>query len=161
MKKEKNIFCEAPLGLHFSNMAKQYLGVVSKKLSSLEIDRYFFTIVIIERLGGAVTQQQLADLVCKDKVSMVRIIDYLSKQGFVKRKQNPLDRREYFIELTTKAHKALPSIKNALKETNDALFKEIAQEDRMLFYEILEKMISNLETLPADKVDLNYRRINK
>jgi DNA-binding MarR family transcriptional regulator len=161
MKKEKNIFCEAPLGLHFSNIAKQYLGVVSKKLSKLDIDRYFITVVIIDRLGGAVTQQQLADLVCKDKVSMVRIIDYLSKKGFVKRKRNDTDRREYFIELTEKAHKALPDIKRSLKEANDATFKDISEQDLHLFYNVLERMIANLETIPSDKVDLNYRRINK
>lgn len=161
MKKEPNIFCEAPLGLHFSNIAKQYIGVISKKLSGVGLDRYYFTVIIIDRLGGAVTQQQLADLVCKDKVSMVRIIDHLSKKGFVKRKRNKMDRREYFIELTDKAHKALPQIKKALKETNDSVFQQIGEEEICTFYAVLQKIICNLETIPADKVDINYRRVKK
>ena len=161
MKKEKNNFCETPLGLHFTNMAKQYLGVIAKKLAHLDIDRYFITVVVIERLGGSVTQQQLADLVCKDKVSMVRIIDYLSKKGFVKRKKNKLDRREHFIELTEKANKSIPDIKSALKGANNSIFKDISEDEIHLFYNVLERMMANLETLPADQVDLNYRRLIK
>ena len=157
--KNKNLSSDAPLGLHFSNLAKQYLGVLTKKLSHLEIERYFFTLVVVERMGGSVTQQQIADCICKDKVSMVRIIDYLSKKGFVKRKKNKEDRREYFIELTEKAQKALPDIKTALKEVNQATFQNLTNQEIEKFYQILEKMVSNLEALPADKVDLNYRRI--
>jgi MarR family transcriptional regulator, transcriptional regulator for hemolysin len=161
MKKEKNIFCEAPLGLHLGIIAKQYVGVVSKKLSHLEIDRYYYTVVVINRLGGSVTQQQLADILRTDKVTMVRIIDYLSKKGFVKRKRNKSDRREYFIELTDKAAKSLPDIKNALKEANDSTFKDISEQEIERFYKILEKIIFNLSALQADKVDLNFRRRKK
>lgn len=159
--KTKNISFEAPLGLHFSNLAKQYIGVLTKNLSHLEIDRYFFTLVVTERMGGSVTQQQLADCVCTDKVSMVRIIDYLSKKGFVKRKKNKEDRREHFIELTDKAHKALPDIKSALKEVNQATFHGLSTSEVEKFYGMLEKIVSNLEALPAHKVDFNYRRIKQ
>ncbi|HEY8401181.1 MAG TPA: MarR family transcriptional regulator [Cytophagaceae bacterium] len=159
--KNRNLFYEAPLGLHFSNLAKQYLGVITKKLSHLDLERSYFTIVVIERLGGSVTQQQLGDYICKDKVSMVRIVDYLSKKGYVKRKKNKEDRREYFIELTEKAYKALPDIKTALKDANNATFKDISSEDIQTFYTVLEKLVCNLSVLPADKVDLNYRRIKQ
>jgi DNA-binding MarR family transcriptional regulator len=161
VKQEKYILCDAPMGLHFSNIAKQYIGVVTKKLSHLEIERYYYSIVVIERFGDTLTQQQLADLLCVDKVSMVRMVDYLVKKGYVKRKKNKSDRREYFLELTEKAKKYTDDIKSALKEANDATFKDISEEDIRSFYSLLEKIVSNLVALPADKVDLNYRRIKK
>ncbi|MFN3405965.1 MAG: MarR family winged helix-turn-helix transcriptional regulator [Cytophagaceae bacterium] len=161
MAKSKSEFYEAPLGLHFSNIAKQYIGVVSNKLSSLEIDRYFYSLVVIDRFGDSLSQQQLADLLCIDKVSVVRIVDYLTKKGFVKRKQNKEDRREHFLSLTEKGKKHIPEIKKALEEANQATLKSFTSEEQKLFHSLIQKVVNNLSVLPADKVDLNFRKIKK
>ena len=49
-----------------------------------------------------VTQQQIADAACKDKGSMVSIIDNLVKRGLVERCPDPKDRRNNLICLTEK-----------------------------------------------------------
>ncbi|MEO8760509.1 MAG: winged helix DNA-binding protein, partial [Bacteroidia bacterium] len=84
-----------------------------------------------------------------DKVSMVKIIDTLSKKGLVKRVQNPKDRREYFIELTPKAHKVLPQIHVAIKNLNTEAFKGFAKKEVELFYNLLFRVIENVRDLPA------------
>ena len=159
LKPSKDCFFEVPLGLHLKNIAKQYFGVFSKKLSHLELDRHFYTLMLLQRLEEDVNQQQIAELLCIDKTSMVRIIDTLSKQGFVKRKKSKKDRREYQLELTPKAVQCIPEIRKALKESNEETLAGITEEEREFFYHLMNKIACNLLALPAEKVDFNFRRI--
>lgn len=160
MKQKPGYFQESPLGLVLSNIAKQYFGVLSKRLGHLELERYYTTLVVIDRFG-LITQQQLADLICKDKVAIVRVVDYLSKKGYVKRKKDKQDRRKYYLELTEKARKDLPEISAGLSFSNESAFKEISQSEIEVFHKVLEKIAGNLSALPSYSVDLNYRRIKK
>lgn len=51
---------------------------------------------------GAMSQQQLADLMKKDKNSVTQLVDAIERKGFVVRQQNAQDRRSNTIVLTEK-----------------------------------------------------------
>jgi MarR family transcriptional regulator, transcriptional regulator for hemolysin len=150
-----------PIGKKFAVLTKEYVGVVSEQLKHLDIERYWYVIMRIAEQENSITQKELGELIDQDKTSMVRIIDYLSKKGYVVRKQNKEDRRAYFIELTAKAQKVLPEIKSAFELANKVAMKGINKEQLTCFEYCLNAMESNLQAVPSTKVNLNFKRTKK
>ena len=72
---------EQPVGRMLSGLGKGYLHLLRTKLQHLDIDRNYYALVLIESNDGIITQQELALILDTDKVSIVRIIDYLSGKG--------------------------------------------------------------------------------
>lgn len=118
---------DQPLGRMFSFLGKSYLHLLRNKLQHLDIDRNFFALILIENSEGEINQQQLALLLDTDKVSIVRIVDYLSEKGFVKRVRTSDDRRKHNLVLTEKAKAALPVIKKCINELNQLVFSGLSE----------------------------------
>ena len=148
-----------PLGKNFSFLTKYYIGIVTQKLSKLEIERYFYPLLVIEESEKAICQKELAECIGADNVTMVRIVDYLSEKGFIKRIQNKDDRRAYHLVLTVKARRHLPAIKAAFEEANAICFSGFKKSERNEFQRLLLKMNDNLHHHPRMEVKLNYKKI--
>ncbi|MCX6256420.1 MAG: MarR family transcriptional regulator [Bacteroidia bacterium] len=137
---------EQPLGRVFSHIGKNYLHILNTELGHLDISRSYYVLLVIDNRNDTVTQQDLAGLLDTDKVSMVRIIDYLSDNGYVKRTRNQIDRRKYCLVLTQKAKKALPGIKNSIDNVNRIALKNLKPSQVEEFYNILEIIKNNLKS---------------
>jgi DNA-binding MarR family transcriptional regulator len=148
-----------PLGKDFSLLTKYYIGIVSQKLADLDIDRYFYALVAIQESENAICQKELAECIGADNVTMVRIVDYLSDKGFIKRNQNKDDRRAYHLVLTDKAQKALPKIKTAFQEANAICFSGFKKSEKTEFQRMLLKVNDNLHNHPRVEVKLNFKKI--
>ena len=140
----KSYVIEQPLGRFLSGIGKIFLNNLNQKLNQLDIERNYYALILIEQADGNITQQELAILLDSDKVSVVRIIDYLSNNGYVKRIQNKTDRRKYCLTLTNKAIKALPKIKNTLSEISDKALKGLKKQQIEDLYKTLNKIKKNL-----------------
>lgn len=133
----------------FSNIGRTMLARMNVKLKKFDIKRYFYALILIAEGEGKLTQQDLAELLGSDKVIVVRIVDYLSNKGYVKRIKDPVDRRKYRLTLTNKAEKELPVIREALKEIiSDALYGFTDEK--------IEELYSSLRAI---KNNLNNREV--
>ncbi len=121
---------DPPLGRMFSFLGRSYLHLLRSKLQHLDIDRNFFALILIENNEGEINQQQLALLLDTDKVSIVRVVDYLSEKGFVRRVRTAADRRKHNLVLTEKAKAALPEIKNCISELNQLVFSGLTENQQ-------------------------------
>jgi MarR family transcriptional regulator, transcriptional regulator for hemolysin len=133
-----------PLGKVFFIIARKYLGIVNEKLQGMEIERSFYALTLIGSSEKEITQQELAEMLGSDKVSIVRVIDYLSQIGYVKRTVSQTDRRKNILTLTPKALQNLPRIKSTLEEVNDIALKGLTEEELKLFEMIIGKITQNL-----------------
>ncbi|MCH8546068.1 MAG: MarR family transcriptional regulator [Cryomorphaceae bacterium] len=149
-------FNNEPLAKILAFVSKQYVGVASKKLSKLDIKRYYYALLIIEEEQPDITQQMLADIMKIDKVSVFRMVDYFCKYEILERKVNIEDRRSQYLQLTERGKKITPLIRKIYKEVNATAFNGISKEEKAAFFKILGKISSNLEAAPnADiKIDL-------
>lgn len=118
MKKITLDRADMPLWLQLSKVSKKYMDVLSARLKHIGIQRHFYLVSAIGEGEGKLNQQDLANLLEIDKVTMVGILDYLSEKGFVERKANPSDRRKHRIVLTAKARAALPEIRRTIARLN-------------------------------------------
>jgi len=82
-----------------------YLNSYIKKLfveNNIEITVDQWILVIIINRNPGINQTQLAKSAQKDKAAVTRMLDLLSKNGYIKRENHEKDRRTYRIFLTKK-----------------------------------------------------------
>jgi MarR family transcriptional regulator, transcriptional regulator for hemolysin len=135
---------EQPLGRMLSGLGKGYLHLLRSKLKHLDIDRNYYALVVIESQDGSITQQELALILDTDKVSIVRIIDYLSAKGYVQRIPKMDDRRKHSLVLTEKAKSSLPEIKQSFAELNKIVLNGLNNFQVSELFETISKLKSNL-----------------
>jgi len=135
---------EHPIGRMLSLAGKSYLQLLRSKLRHLDIDRYYYALVVIDSMAGNITQQELAQLLDSDKVSIVRIVNYLSEKGYVNRLQKDQDHRKYNLVITEKAKLAIPEIKDTFSELNNQVLKGVTDSKSLEFIDILKKIRHNI-----------------
>jgi len=133
-----------PYGRMLSIIAKGYLSALNQSLQHLDIDRNYYALLLIANAEGDITQQELADLLEIDKVTMLRNIDYLSEKGYVKRAKSISDKRKYGLILTDKAFEALPEIKKSFNLINEIALKGLTPEQISDFMSMLQTIKKNL-----------------
>ena len=144
MEETKDNNIREPIGRIMSNIGRMFLANLHKQLAHLDIERSYFPLLVIEAGNGNLSQQELASKLSCDKVQVVRIIDYLSTNGYVSRGQNSEDRRKCNLELTEKARRYLPDIKEALQQTTLLSFHNLSEEKINGLYSTLKTIENNL-----------------
>ena len=100
--------------------------------------------MLIELCDGVMTQKELAGQLESDKVSIVRIVDYLTSKGYVKRVESSIDRRKYCLTLTAKAKEMLHGIKKSMQEVTATAFDGITEKQQAEFISMLGHIKNNL-----------------
>jgi DNA-binding MarR family transcriptional regulator len=139
------IHLNQPLGRKLSLIAKDFLCLLNTKLSHIDLDRNYYALILIGKANGEMTQQELATKLESDKVSIVRIIDYLTEQGYVTRINHKEDRRKYCLTLTTKAEIELIEIENALIDVHKQSYKGLTETEICSFNKTLSIIQKNLK----------------
>ena len=135
-----------PVERIMGKISKISQDIVQGNLSHLDIDRSFYPLLLIDA-GNGITQQELARELSCDKVQVVRIIDYLSSNGYVDRIPNKTDKRKYELSVTDKARKLIPDIKKAFDELSAITLKGLTIKQKNELYTFLTIVASNLITL--------------
>ena len=135
-----------PVGHITGNIHRMFLAILNKNLAHLDIERYYLPIMLIEAGEGSLTQQELAEKLSCDKVHVVRIIDYLSENGYVQRVQNSHDRRKYGLVITEKARNVLPDIQKAFQKTNALVLNNLSTNQISELYATLKIIENNLSS---------------
>lgn len=140
-----------PVGHIASNIHRMFLTVLAVHLSHMDIDRFYYPILLIDASNN-LTQQELAGKLGCDKVQVVRIIDYLSDKGYVTRVKNTHDRRKYGLEITEKAKNFIPDIKKAIKNANKLVLNNLSEQKIDELYSTLKIIEKNLSSFKSKKV---------
>lgn len=148
-----------PIGRLFSQLTKRYIGIVTRQLAHLSIERYYYVVHVLAYTDAPMTQKALGARLGVDKASVVRIVDYLSKKGYLKREVNQADRREQWLTLTETGQAAAVEIGTAFRTADDLCLNELEASCRTHFIGSLETVVGKLGDVDADRVNLNYKRI--
>jgi len=96
------------------------------------------------RHHDGLNQQELADMLFKDKSTMTYLIDNMVKAGLVTRREDEADRRNKHIILTTKAHELQYQLTPLALQCYLALAQDIADQEIAMGIEMLAKMNKSL-----------------
>lgn len=145
MKSNSDNPIKEPIGRRLDKIGKLFLAKLQTNLTHLDIERSFYPLLLIEA-GNGLTQQNLAQKLNCDKVQVVRIIDYLSSNGYVQRVTHKTDKRKYELVITEKARVIIPDVRNAFEKTTLLAFKSLSNQQIDEFYSIITTIESNLLT---------------
>jgi len=107
--------------------------------------QFHFLMMLYHKDG--VNQETLAETLNIDKATSARAIKKLEEQGYVTRKRDEKDRRNYNIYLTEKAKKLQPTIKTILQQWTEQLLQDITKKEEQYLFTILEKISKNATEL--------------
>jgi MarR family transcriptional regulator, transcriptional regulator for hemolysin len=141
MEEKQNI---QTIGRILSHTGRSFLQLLNKKLNHLDIERSFYALILIDLGQGELTQKELACQLESDKVSIVRIVDYLAGKGYVKRIKSSVDGRKYCLTLTDKAKEILPGIKKSMKEVTAVAYNGLTELQQTEFLSVLGIIKDNL-----------------
>lgn len=94
---------------------------------------------------GVLTQQQVADIMLKDKNSIVKLIDGLEDRKLVKRMSNPNDRRQNLISVTDEAERIKAEVTEIALSAVSGITDGISCEELSIFVKVLDGMASNMD----------------
>ncbi len=98
---------------------------------------------IIEK-KGALSIKEIASLLGTTSSAATQLVDSLVNKGLAARKRNPRDRRVLIIELTAQAKKQFESIKSKSFDTMASLFDALGDDELLKYFEINNKIITNI-----------------
>lgn len=99
---------------------------------------------------GTLTQQQIADIMLKDKNSVVKLIDSLEDKKLVKRENSSKDRRQNLIKITAKANKIKDKVTDMAIIAVDSIMEGVDSDELKTFINVLDRMARNMDK----KIDL-------
>lgn len=89
-------------------------------------------------------QGGLADILEVEPITLVRILDKLSKRGLIERRQHPTDRRIWLLYLREEARPLLDIMRDIGDATRGEALEGISTDDREKLFGILATMKVNL-----------------
>jgi DNA-binding MarR family transcriptional regulator len=135
-------------GYEMARISEVYLSTLSAIMKPHGIERYFFPLVHLCENNGKLTQKELGLAIRKDKVSIMRMVDYLCDKEFLARKQDCNDRRCQILEVTDKALEILPKLKEGINQANEILLNEFSEEEKNQFKQSMDKLFKTICDLP-------------
>lgn len=125
--------------LALTNYAKNLLQPYN-----LAPEQNFIMLVLWNHQNG-ISQNEIAELLNKDKTNIARMIVTLEKKGLIKRKVNGIDRRSYDVFLTDKGHELRSTIIPITLEANEQIIKGLTAEELEEVKRILTKIMDNVK----------------
>lgn len=131
------------VGRYISCIHRNFHVYISHQLEEYQLGSGQIHLLMILYNHENINQETLAEYLHIDKATVARAIKKLEKEGYVIRKKDENDRRNYHLFLTEKAKKLRPKILSILHQWTQQLLNGINQKDQDHLFKLLEKITSN------------------
>lgn len=102
-------------------------------------------LVFLQDKDGA-TQQQMAEILGKDKTTITRLVDSMEKNGLLKRVRGEQDRRSRHIYMTQQGRSTLESLSVIAGKTLEEAKAGISEDKMKICREVLDELYLNLKS---------------
>jgi DNA-binding MarR family transcriptional regulator len=96
--------------------------------------------------GTAMTQKALADFASIEQPTMAATLVRMERDGLVERRRDPTDGRSAQVTLTPKALEKAEALGESIAEVNAAALRDLSEEERVQFLDLLKRVVAALET---------------
>lgn len=141
-----NYILEESIGYIVRNFTKSLRTRILENLKKAGIEiniEEWIALAFLNRYDDK-NQQQLGSLLMQDKTAVTRLVDLMERNGLVRRKIDPKDKRNKIILLTNEGRELYEKIVPYVEKTIDQANKGINDADLELVKSTLIKMNSNL-----------------
>lgn len=102
-------------------------------------------LMIIRHECETIVQQDLVDIMGKDKSVILRMVDVLETEGLLKRIVDSNDRRRNNLELTEKGLIMLDEVSQIEVQLSTELLQGVSDDDLDAFYRVVDKIRQNAQ----------------
>lgn len=106
----------------------------------------------LSKLEEEVIQQDLAEMIGKDKSAILRLIDTLEEKGLVRRVASQDDRRKNYLMVTKLGLRAIDHYMSIVSIIMDELQRGLSLEEVEIFHKVINSIWSNAVTLNEQSV---------
>lgn len=124
---------------------RQFISRIIKE-GDYDITYEMMQLLLVLWRGHEVNQQEIANLLIKNKASITPLIDNLSKRKLVVRTEDPSDRRNKIIALTKAGREFMEAFMPALDDFFSRIENDITPGEMEQVSNVLMKMRRNLLT---------------
>jgi DNA-binding MarR family transcriptional regulator len=110
-------------------------------VENLTVDQAL-TLIVLNKHPG-LSQQQIAELVFKDKASLTRIIELLVQKGLLSRALHATDRRKFDLHLTVPGQELLARLAATIERNQQTALRGLDAAELAQFHATLQKIMAN------------------
>lgn len=111
----------------------------SKSLLSCGIDSRGYGILVTLTNYHAITQIKIGELMSIDRTTVGQLIDILETKGFVKREQNPKDRRQNLVVLTSVGQNLVRKKWEEMRQIERSVISNLSDWQKEVFISITKE----------------------
>jgi MarR family transcriptional regulator for hemolysin len=108
------------------------------------LTRAQWTLIAAVARNPGVTQRMIAEALEVREITVGRLIDRLCEEGYLKRRENPSDRRAYSVYLTPAAQPLLDKLDEIAKSREAEIFAGFEADDLEKLDTLLDNIARNL-----------------
>lgn len=136
------------LGLTIGEVFRSWRAKANERLLPLGLSQAKWrTLFYLSRYPEGIIQKELATLISIEGPTLVRLLDRLELDGWVKRKSTQQDRRCKIIHLTKKAQPTLTEIHNVVAQLRREIFVDIEDEDVGTCLRVMRQIKTKIDSL--------------
>jgi MarR family transcriptional regulator for hemolysin len=125
-------------------IARQLRMTFDKSAERSGLTRAKWTLIAAVARNPGATQRTIAEALEVREITAGRLIDRLCNEGYLKRRENPSDRRAYCVYLTPAAQPLLDRLEEIAKSREAEIFAELEVEDLEKLDALLDVISRNL-----------------
>jgi MarR family transcriptional regulator for hemolysin len=143
---------EKPLGMVMGKMINELFRVLRKRTgeqteAKLTVDQ-FGLLYFINKEENEVIQKDVADVMCKDKSAILRMIDTLEEKELVRRVNDKDDRRKNRLMVTKKGKRTIEQWLQIEKELTNELLDGVEEPDLESFKRVINHIQEKAKQIP-------------
>lgn len=135
------------VALKLSIVARQLRVSFDQSAESCGLTRAQWTVIAVVARNPGATQRTVAEALEIAEITAGRLVDRLCEDGYLRREQNPSDRRAYCVHLTPAAEPLLAKLDDLARVHEARIFAGFESEALEKLDSLLERIAQNLSKL--------------
>lgn len=135
-------------GFRLVGLSRRWRQQVDEAVAAVGVsDATWSPLFHLDRLGGGLTQRELAAHIGLDGSSLVRLLDILEGQGLVERRTEPDDRRARRLYLTPAGVDRVNAIMERLMPREDDMLRDLDDDELTVLLGAFEKIEARIRAM--------------
>lgn len=129
------------LGFAISETARAWRTKLNERLRPLGLSQSrWMVLLLLSKRGDGIMQKELAEWLSIECPTLVRLLDRMTEDGWIERRDSATDRRAKTVHLTEQAHAIISKITRVASQLRSEILAEIPAEDIETTMRVLQQI---------------------
>ena len=125
--------------------ARLFARAIDRRLKPLGLSSAHMPVMFALCDGAELSQKMLAEAAAIEQPTMAATLARMERDGLVRRRPDPRDRRAMLFSLTPQARRKADAVCEAAFEVNDNALSGLSAAEKAAFLDMMARVVSNLD----------------